>query len=202
MEEYKSNSYKSKERATEPIAEKRVEKVVTGEVKTRKKSGLMKLINIFGPDDINATMNNICDEIVVPAIKNVVLDAFQTFLGVNGKSRDGRSAASRVSYRKYYEEAPRRDYSAPRTRNGYDYEDVIFKNRGEAEAVLSRMDEIVATYGVVSVLDFYDLSGIDDEGIVKYTDNKYGWTDIRNATIVRIRDGGYIIKLPRALPIN
>ena len=34
-----------------------------------------------------------------------------------------------------------------------------------------------------------------------YTDNKYGWTNIRNAEVVRVRDG-YRIKLPRALPID
>ena len=34
-----------------------------------------------------------------------------------------------------------------------------------------------------------------------YTDNKYGWTDIRNASVIRVRDG-YMIKLPKALPLN
>ena len=30
---------------------------------------------------------------------------------------------------------------------------------------------------------------------------KYGWTDIRNASVIRVRDG-YMIKLPKALPLN
>ena len=59
------------------------------------------------------------------------------------------------------------------------------------------MDELIATYGLVSVADLYDLVGIAGS----YTDNKYGWTDIRNASVVRVRDG-YVIKLPRALPLN
>ena len=62
---------------------------------------------------------------------------------------------------------------------------------------MSRMDEIVGTYGTVSVADLYDLVGITGA----YTDNKYGWTDIRSASVVRVRDG-YMIKLPRALPLN
>ena len=74
---------------------------------------------------------------------------------------------------------------------------MILDNRGEAEDVLSRMDELVATYGLVSVADFYDLVGITGN----WTDNKYGWTDIRSANVVHVREG-YIIKLPKALPLN
>ena len=76
-------------------------------------------------------------------------------------------------------------------------DDVILDNRGEAEEVLSRMDELIDTYGIVSVADFYDLVGITG----KYTDNNYGWTDIHSAKVVSVRDG-YLIKLPRALPVN
>ena len=84
-----------------------------------------------------------------------------------------------------------------RTRTGYDYDDIILESRGEAEDVLERMDELIATYQVVSVADFYDLVGVSGN----YTDNKYGWTDIRNASVIRVRDG-YMIKLPKALPLN
>ena len=53
------------------------------------------------------------------------------------------------------------------------------------------------TYGLVRVADLKDLVGISDN----YTDNKYGWTNIRNAEIVRVRDG-YMIKMPKAVPID
>ena len=85
----------------------------------------------------------------------------------------------------------------PRTRTGYNYDDIILETRGEAEEVLERMEELIETYGIVSVADLYDLVGITGN----YTDNKYGWTNIRNAEPVRVRDG-YMLKLPKALPIN
>ena len=88
-------------------------------------------------------------------------------------------------------------YDDRRVRTGYDFDDIILDSRGEAEDVLSRMDELIDNYGIVSVADFYDLCGITGS----YTDNKYGWTDIRSAQVVRVRDG-YKIKLPRALPLN
>ena len=72
----------------------------------------------------------------------------------------------------------------------------MLETRGEAEEVLARMDELIDMYGQVSVADLYDLVGKTCE----YTDNKYGWTNIRNAEPVRVRDG-YLLKMPKALPI-
>ena len=71
------------------------------------------------------------------------------------------------------------------------------ETRGEAEEVLIKMDELIATYKVVRVADFYDLVGISSS----YTDNNYGWTDIKSATVVHVREG-YMIKLPKALPLD
>ena len=59
------------------------------------------------------------------------------------------------------------------------------------------MDELIETYGIVSVADLYDLVGKS----CNYTDNKYGWTNIRNAEPVRVRDG-YLLKMPKAGPID
>ena len=53
------------------------------------------------------------------------------------------------------------------------------------------------TYGLVRVADLYDLVGITGS----YTDNKYGWTNIRNVEPIRVRDG-YMLKLPKAMPID
>lgn len=54
------------------------------------------------------------------------------------------------------------------------------------------MDELIEIYGMVSVADLYDLVGITGN----YTDNKYGWTNIRNAEPVHVRDG-YMLRLPK-----
>ena len=198
MEEYKSNSHKSRERKSEPVTEKKVEKIISGSAKSKKKSGLHKITNVFVPEDVDDVKSYIFEDIVVPAVKDIILDAVRAFLGVNGNSRGKSSSASKISYRKYYDDRERRDReSSNRTRTGYEYDDIILDNRGEAEDVLSRMDELIDTYGVVSVADFYDLVGITGN----YTDNKYGWSDIRNASVVRVREG-YMIKLPKALPLN
>ena len=200
---YKPNSYKSKEEQAESAEKtKRVEKVVSGTVKTKKKSELAKLSDIFIPGDIKNVKSYIFSDVLVPAIvdavEDIVTKGIRMLLRGDAGSRDRRSTADRVSYVKYYDrkdDSRRADTS--RTRTGYNYDDIILQTRGEAEEVLSRMDEIIDTYGVVSVSDLYDLVGITGN----YTDNKYGWTNIRNAKPIRVRDG-YMLDLPKVLPIN
>lgn len=194
MEEYKSNSHKSRKADTLP--EKKVEKIVSGSVKSKKKNGIQKITDVFIPEDVENVKTYVFEDIVIPAVKDIILDTVRAFLGIDKKSGKS-STASKVSYRNFYEKDNRRNYSEIRTRIGYDYDDIILDNRGEAEDVLARMDELIATYDVVSVADFYDLVGITGN----YTDNKYGWTDIRSASVIRVRDG-YMIKLPKALPLN
>jgi hypothetical protein len=59
------------------------------------------------------------------------------------------------------------------------------------------MDDIIERYRMVSVADLFDLVGES----CSFTDQKYGWTNLRNAEVVRVRDG-YMIKLPKALPFD
>lgn len=203
MENYKPNSNRFKEEQKELESKKRVEKpVVTGKVITRKPSKVRKFADEFISEDAKNVKSYVFGEVLIPAIKkaisDIVRDGIDIILyGESGRSTK-RSTADRVSYRNYYD----RDSSSARhdrtaLSSGYSFDDIILTTRGEAEDVLTRMDEIMDTYGLVRVADLNDLIGKTGT----YTDNKYGWTNIRNAEIVRVRDG-YWIKLPRAVPID
>lgn len=80
---------------------------------------------------------------------------------------------------------------------GYAYDDVILKNRGDAEMVLDQMRDVIYTYGFASIADLYEFAGLKSN----YTDTKYGWSDLRDADIVEVR-GEWLIKMPRVTPIN
>ena len=86
---------------------------------------------------------------------------------------------------------------ASNSRSSYNYDELYFETRGEAEDVLDRMREIVSNYGIVSVADLYELAGV----VGNYTDQRYGWTGLRNTDVVRTRYG-YQIRLPRAMVIE
>lgn len=196
MEEYRSNSHK----AREDREKKKIDKVTRGPVKTKKKNEIQKLADVFISEDIENVRSYILMDVLVPAMKKAVSDIVTNGIdmilyGEAGRNKRGTSA-SKVSYRSYYDRE--RDRRGTRNRTVYDYDDIILDSKGEAEEVLSRMDEMIDRYGVASVGDLYDLVGIDGS----YTDNKYGWTDIRSARSVRVRDGGYLLKLPKPLPID
>jgi len=205
IDNYKSNSNKSKEennKKNELIETHKVEKVVTGKVIAKKKSSFRKFTDEFISEDAKNIKSYVFGEVLIPAIKKAISDIVTDGIDMilYGGSRGGgrRSISDKVSYRNYYDrgssyrrEEPRSTYSA------YSYDDIILDSRGEAEDVLERMDELIESYGLVRVADLYDLVGITGN----YTDNKYGWTNIRNAQIIRVRDG-YMIKMPRAIPID
>lgn len=193
------NSHKGRNEAKQKtdLEGKRAEKVVRGKVKT-KKNDMRKLSDMFISEDAANIKDYILFDVLAPIIKKGFYDLIVNSLDIAlfGGRGGKRSIADRVSYN----EVSRRDdrsYSRSRTTSGYSYDDIILETRGEAEAVLSRMDEIMEEYEIVRVADLYDLVGITGE----HTDNKYGWTNIRNAEIERVRDG-YRIKMPRALPIR
>ena len=198
----KPNSYKSKEEQ-KASSEKKIEKVVQGEVKTKKKSEIQKLGSIFISEDVNNVKDYILMDVLVPSIKNAIYELVTGSLDMiffNGQGRlTKKSRSSTVSYSRYYDQKRDTDrgYSGTRTATGYDYNDIILETRGEAEDVLDRMRELIDTYGQVTVADLYDLVGITGN----YTDNKYGWVNIRNAEPIRVRNG-YLLKLPKAIPVD
>ena len=202
--EFKSNSHRAKENKdkSEPKPEKKIEKIVSGKVKTKKKNEFTKFTENFISEDLNNVKSYILVDVLIPTIKNAVSDIVKNgiemllFGETTGRKKNN---ASRVSYRNYYDDdrSSRTSRQSTVSRSTYNYDEIIFDNRGEAEDVLARMDELIDTYEVVSIADLYDLVGM----VGNHTDNKYGWTNISSAKILRVRDG-YLIKMPRAIPLD
>lgn len=204
MDDFKPNSHRFKnEEKNEVTAErKKVDKIVNGKVTTKKKTGLQR----FGSELLSSDIDNVKDyiflDVLIPAIKEAISDIVKNgidmFLYPNGGSSNKNKRPSEfVSYDKRYSSNKSNDrYARARVSTGYNVDDIILETRGEAEDVLYQMDELIDRYGIVSVADLYDMVGVTGN----YTDNKYGWTSIRNAKPVRVR-GGYTLRLPKAMPL-
>lgn len=202
MDEF-TNSHKSKEQAKAP--EKRVEKpVITGTAKTKKKGELSKVKDIFIHEDVANVKSYILMDVLVPAIKKAISDIVvngidMILYGEAGRTKKN-SPGSKISYRSFYEkDAPRRDYASPKSMSPFDYDDIVFETRGDAEVVLESLCDIIDQFSVASVGDLYDLANVST---TNFTVNKYGWTDLRTASVMRSMGGGYVIKLPKAMPLN
>ena len=207
MEDYKPNSYRFKAEQKEKtnMPEKRVEKpVVKGNVTTRKPSAVRKLAGEFISDDAKNVKSYVFGEVLIPAIKkllyDIVTDGADIILFGGTRGNKKRSISDRISYKDYYDRDSRSS-RVDRTpvSSGFSYDDIELDTRGEAEEVLARMDELMAEYKMVRVADLYDLVGISTNN---YMVNSYGWINIRNAEVVRLRNGRYTIRMPRAVPID
>ena len=200
MEEYKSNS----DKARQEQLDKKVKPVVAKAAKTRKKGEIQRFADAFISEDANKVKSYILIEVVIPTVKKAISDIVTTGIdmilyGESGRNKKSASG-SKISYRNYYEQDRDRVRagSMGSRRNTPDYYDILFDTRGDAESVLDAMNDIISQFGTVSVSDFYDLARVSNDN---FTMNRYGWTNIGGATAVRVRDG-YVLKLPRAVPLN
>ena len=192
MAEYKpnSNKYKTEQR-------KKQEKVVQGKVRRKKKSEVRKWKDIFISEDVEDVKSYIIMDVIVPTIKNTILDTVSMCLFGDTAKRNRNH--NTVSYNRDYSSASRSGRTNRRntTSSLYDFDDIFFDSRGEAEEVLDHMGEIMDAYnGIVTVADFYNLAGVTGN----WTDDNYGWTNLSRATVQRTRDG-FIINLPKAIPV-
>lgn len=204
MEDYKPNSHRFKEEQKDAVEPKKVEKVVQGVAKTKKKSEVRKFTEVFVAEDIRKVGSLVLMDVIIPATKKVVSDivtkGIDMILYGENAGRD-RRGSNTVSYRDYYDRGSSRsrfDDDAGRTRSrGFAFDEIVYESRGEAERVLDEMDALIERYGVVRVADQYDMSGLTQP----YTSNSYGWSNIRTAEVVRANDG-YVIRLPKAKPLD
>lgn len=202
MNTYPGNSHKSKDvKKTAPTVEKKIQKRVSKPAKTKKKGELRKIAEEFIVDDVKNIKTYVITDVLIPTIKDTIWDILTNtldmflFNGTKDHRKRGKSSP-KISYRDYYDSKNDRGRNYE-IRDRFDYDDLEFDSRGEADAVLTGMLETIDQYGVVSVADMYDMADVT----APYTGNRYGWTSLRNAEVVRVRNA-YIIKLPKAKPIG
>lgn len=199
---YKPNSHKYREEQQETTAQDKpkVEPVLANPAKV-KKSGIRKLKGNIISEDARNVKSYLLQDVIIPAIKNtiedVVIKGIRVALRGESGARDKRSPVEYVSYNKVGDRGYRRPVAEARPRLATSYADIEIETRGEAEAVLRSLRDQLETYGLVSVADLCEMVRIRSE----YTDHKYGWTNLDSARVEAVR-GGYVLDLPRAIPLN
>lgn len=197
-----SHKYKAEQAASAENGEKKkIEKVVSGKVKTRKKGFIRMLTDFVMSEDVQNVKDHIINDIAIPMIKDavygVVQDSISMILFGETRRKRGGSVGSRVSYRDYYDDRKRtdsRDEGYHRNR-GFNIDDIVLDSRTDAEAVMDGLFETVDKYGIVTVGDLYDMV----EKTAPYTANNYGWTKAaleRSKAPSREHDG-YVLNLPK-----
>lgn len=204
MGEY--TNYKGPKNSLNKVAREKPQKVASGS--EMKQNGITKFLGAFLADDIGNIKDYIIYDVIVPTVKNAIEDTVNNVVrmllrGENAPSNRSGNASNRStpSYATYYHSGGSRvtTTGSPAGR-GYPVKSIVFNTRPEAVDVLSGMEDILEKYGTVSVNDYYELAGIDDDS-ANFTACDNGWTSLRNASVSATREG-YVIKLPVAGSIN
>lgn len=207
--EYPSNSAKAKPVASPDPEERKLESVVAGPVTRRKKPLGRRFTEAFIGGDAPSVWGYVVGDVLVPAARDMLADALtQGFERmIYGEARStGRRAASRggqgyTSYNRYSSSTIRREDPRPpmsrRARSQHEFDEIILATRAEAEEVLDNLFQLIEKYGQATVGDLYEL--VDLTG--NYTDDKWGWSDLRGSNVRRTRNG-YLLDLPKPDPID
>jgi hypothetical protein len=203
---YPANSQKAQRLREVKQAEKEpVEKVVTGAVVQKKRGLMTRVFGDFVAEDSSTVIGYVVTEVLIPAAKNAISDAVSQGIErvLFGESRPRSSTGGRPSYTNYatrYARGRQEDPRPPMSREArarHDFSDIILAQRIDAEEVIDGLRNMIDQYQVATVSDLYDLVGLTGE----FTDDKWGWTDLRSASVRPVR-GGYMLNLPRTQPIT
>lgn len=208
MPEYPDNSQTTRaieeKRHDIKVVEDTVEaprKVIKGKAVKKKKGLGKKFSETFLSEDRGTVGEYLIFDVLIPAAKDTLTDlvgkGLEMMLYGDARSSPSRSRASgRGGYRSYskYSETPRKKPQiSTRDRRQLYFDDVLLETRGDAERALDYLLDRIDAYDVATVADFYDAVEVTSD----YTDSKYGWYDLGDAYVKRVRDG-YTIVLPRA----
>lgn len=217
-EQYPSNSNKvqtnkvaPKEtgKAPEEKSEKKIEQITVNSVVRRKKPWGKRFSEHFMNGDAQSVGTYILADVLLPAAKDMVADAvsqgIEKMLFGEARAPRGRTPGNRgfggstshVSYNRYSSNSNQQRNNGPRqmtprARANHDFDEIILATRAEAEEVIDNLYSLVSDYDVATVSDLYGMVGQTGS----YTDEKWGWTDLRGTNVSRVK-GGYLLDLPR-----
>lgn len=143
-------------------------------------------------------------EVILPGIRDLFHDIFQRgtemlFYGdSSGRRRRSRGGygyrGDRTDYNSIYDGDKKRK---TKSASGYLLDDMIFDSKFDADEVFEGLCERLEAYDVVTVYDFYDLSGETAD----QTDYNWGWNSLEGTQIKRVPDG-WCIRMPRPVHLK
>lgn len=89
-------------------------------------------------------------------------------------------------------------YSAPNRPIAPILKFIRFKTKKEAEAVLKSLKEVLASYDVVTLADFYSLSNVES----RYVDNNWGWASLDGTSIIKTPNKYWTIVFPDIIAVG
>lgn len=212
--EFPPNSHVKKEarpeRRPERASEKKeVVRVTRSKATLRKKPLSRRFVETFTGDGSKGVLEYVLLDVMIPGFKDIVADASSTAIertlfggDARPRGRRGHGGGGYTSYSGMSSSRPRdrrdRDRDDDRrpsrrdTRGPSVHREIILDTRVEADEVIDNMFELISKYEMATMRDLLSLVGEPHN----YTDEDWGWTDLRGARIHKVREG-YLLDLPR-----
>lgn len=187
--------------------ENREKPKLSAPVEVAKESGFRKFVKTFIKSDAKDIGSYLLNDVVVPNVQRAIISSVEMLLTGNVSSRSqsyyqpSRWTSQPTGYTNYSSSR----IETVRRETGPRYDDISFRTRGDAEMVLNSLYNLASNNynrGHATIADLYSESGWDKQ--VPFTYSDYGWTanDLRNAVVIGISGGRYIIDLPDPVHIR
>lgn len=197
----------TRKKSSDSSERKKAKPIVTNDKIIRRKKPLsQKIVGKFIAEDIDDVKDYVVNDLIIPGLIDTFLDTISMLLGREGDY----SSRGRKNHRNgYYDYAGRSSYKG-RTRRSRDdgrrrdrrrhseedipeYDNIVVKNRNDAEDIVDEMYRRIDENGDVSIAEFFDLLDLT----APYTDNKWGWTRKSQIDIRKV-SGGFLIDVEEA----
>lgn len=182
--------------------------VVKGKVEDNSKS--------FFKGSVQTAGNSILTDILIPAAKDTIYNMFSSFMGSilfgdanipqRGRGYYGNNGSMRTMDGRQYNDYGSLTRNNPfnnRTtmnRSVYEYQNIEFETRGDAELALGMLRDICDEQGFCTVLNLYEISGNQPNS----TDNNWGWYSLPEGIVKPQKkfNGFYKLTLPPVVSIR
>ena len=209
MEQYPSNTLKERNKQAQKKEKPDLKCVVSGKTKPVPQSFWSKVFVGIKPASGQTMKGFIFDEIVTPLIQRAVVEGVTGAINYLVKGDAYADRKNNNSFGKSYinyngissgkSNGNSSQYVYSGKNSGMEIENVWFESRVDAQRVLDEMQSVIAGYDILTVNGFYDIIGRTN--IIDPSNEKFGWSDLRNAYITASR-GGWVIHLPHPMPID
>lgn len=209
MEQYPSNTLKERNKQAQKKEKPDLKCVVSGKSKPVPQSLWSKVFVGIKPASGQTMKSFIFDEIVTPLIQRAVVEGVTGAINYLVKGDAYADRKNNNSFGKSYinyngissgkSNGNSSQYVYSGKNSGMEIENVWFESRVDAQRVLDEMQNVIAGYDILTVNGFYDIIGRTN--IIDPSNEKFGWSDLRNAYITASR-GGWVIHLPHPMPID
>lgn len=190
-----------------------VNPIAKGKKLNKKKTLSEKFSDAFITNDIETVKSYIALHVIVPAIKNLVVDIIENTVEMffldgakpSAKSKIQRSVLGNIEYYKISDSTNgtvvKKSTGNFRTRNDLRY--VVFDTEDQATSVLAEIYDLVKDYGYATVKDLYKMAQMTDT-VGKWPLESYGWDSIEalsTATVTQISEG-WLLTMPRPVVLD